>query len=70
MVSTSLLRYGRIRSYATLIVDELHVPRYAHYYGVLEMLNVDKMKNWGSSRMQKNQIAFKMNLKDHKIPKD
>ena len=29
----------------TLIVDELHVLLYARYYGVFEMLNVDKVEH-------------------------
>ena len=45
----------------TLIMDELHVLQYARYYGVLEMLNVDKMEHCGSSRVQMDQIGFKIN---------
>ena len=52
---------GRIRSYATLIADELHVLQYAPYRGVFERLNVDKMGNWDSSGVQKNEILFKIN---------
>ena len=29
------------------------------------MLNVDKMKHWNSSRVQKNEIVFKINGKHH-----
>ena len=65
----SLLCYGRIRSYATLIADELHILQYAHYYGVFEMLDVDKMEHWGSSGVQKNDIVFKINWKHHKNAK-
>ena len=44
------LCYGRIRSYATFIADELHVLLYARYNGAFDMLNVDKMEHRGSSR--------------------
>ena len=58
MIVWYLLCYGRIRTNVTLIADELHVLQYARFYGVLEMLNVDKMEHWGSSRVQKNEIAL------------
>ena len=32
------------------------------------MLNIGKIARWGSSRVQKNEIAFKINWKHHKIP--
>ena len=41
--------YGRIRLYAALIADEIHVLQYARFYGVFEMVNVDKMEHFGSS---------------------
>ena len=61
--------YGRIWSYTTLIADELRVLQYACYYGVFEMLNVDNIARWDSSRVQQNEIAFKINWKHHKMPK-
>ena len=39
----SLYCWDRVRSYASLIAEEVRVLRYALYYGVFEMLNVDKM---------------------------
>ena len=56
----SQLCYGSIRSYDTLVADELRVLQYARYYDVLEMLNVDKMEPLGSSGVQKNEILFKI----------
>ena len=61
---------GRIRTYATLIADELRILQYAHYYDVFRMLNVDKMAHWDSSRAQKNKIAFKINWKNLKMAKE
>ena len=43
-----------IRSYATLIVDELHFLQYVRCYRVIEKLKVYKMKQWGNSGVQKN----------------
>ena len=34
-----------------------------------EMLNIDKMAHWGSSRVQTNDIAFKLYGKHHKNAK-
>ena len=56
----SLLCYGRIRSYATLIADKLHVLQYERSYGVFEILNVDKKKHWGIFGVQKNETVFKI----------
>ena len=50
----------RIRPYASLITDEVHVLQYARCTGVFEMLNVDKMEHWGSSAGQKNEIVYKI----------
>ena len=52
------LCYGRIRSYATFIADELHVLLYARYNGAFDMLNVDKMEHRGSSRSAKQGDRF------------
>ena len=61
----SLLCHGGIRSYATLIADELHILQYARCYGVFEMLNIDKMKQWCSAGVQKNETVFKISQKNY-----
>ena len=61
--------YGLDFVRTALISDELRVLQYARYYGVFEMLNFDKMAHWGSSRVQKNKTAFKINRKHHKTAK-
>ena len=63
----SLLCHGHIRSYATLIAEELHVLQYAPYYGVFEMLNVDKMEHWDSSGVQQNKIVLKIHHTNTKM---
>ena len=56
----SLLCYGRIRSYATLIAYELHVQQYSLGYGVFECWTSIKW-NIGIAL----QIVFKINGKHH-----
>ena len=51
------------------MLDELHVLQYARCYCVFEILNIDKMKHWGSSAVQTNEIVFKINWKHHKNAK-
>ena len=63
----SLLCYGRIQSYATLITYELLVLQYARGYGIFEMLTVNKMKDWDSSGVQKNEIVFKISKSTENI---
>ena len=36
------------------------VCSYVQYYSAFEMLNVNKMEHWGSSRVPKNKIPFKI----------
>ena len=62
MVSTLLRPHSTV---PTLIAYELHVLQYTRGYGVFEMLNVDQMKHWDSSGVQKNEIVFKINCKHH-----
>ena len=41
-------------------MDELHSLQYVQYYSAFKMLNINKMEHWGSSRVPKNKIAFKI----------
>ena len=62
MVSTLLRPHSIVRYF-----NRVWITRSAVFTRLwcFRMLNVDKMKHWNSSRVQKNEIVFKINGKHH-----